>query len=157
MSSSSYMFKIILIGPPQVGKSAFIKTHAMDKLELAKVTRIDIKTTIGIVTLDLWDCHDQTDYTHAHAAIIISDITHPESILEISKFRENVNAICGDIPVISCINKLDLINTRKKTFGTYCCMSVKNSVNINKPFLDIIRILFNDNSITLNSMLTKSI
>jgi signal recognition particle receptor subunit beta len=113
--------KIIITGEPGAGKS-FI-TQATD----ACVASQEIGVSIGKVSETIEDTsHDMTLLTwaitrgrpkesthldHAHAAIIVCDLTKPETVNETTKWAKRILTFTGDIPLFFAGNNAESCNS----------------------------------------------
>lgn len=110
--------KIIITGEPGAGKS-FI-SQAAD----ACIASQEIGVSIGKISETIEDTsHEMTLLTwaitkgrpkvsthldHAHAAIIVCDLTKPETVNQTSKWAKRILTFTGDIPLFFAGNNADL-------------------------------------------------
>jgi small GTP-binding protein len=123
--------KIVLLGDPSVGKTSLIKRYVhnefSDKYVSTLGTKVSKKTIVfdelvpnKIIELNLmiWDVMGQDEYEMFHksafvgaqGALIVSDISRRETILNWQKWNTNLCDIAGIIPLLMIGNKNDLAN-----------------------------------------------
>lgn len=115
--------KIVIVGDWAVGKTTFVQSFLGGKiLEGYKATvGVDIgKKVFSVddekIIFQLWDLSGQKTfsnirkqfYNRSDGAIVIYDISRPETFDHISTWYEDVFAITGDIPTVLVANKIDL-------------------------------------------------
>lgn len=146
-------FNIALIGPPQVGKTAYMhKLLTGYFLQLywptkdVDVRKITFDTSHGPVKFSVWDRVVESHYGSMNAAIVMFDVTRDYTYKDISYMMRGLPSI----PVVICGNKIDLpyrtIETKDVQRGTSCYyydMSVKTGYNLCEPFLVLARRLMN--------------
>lgn len=122
-----YAVKLIIIGDPAVGKTSLIKKFVSDQfsndyrasigtnLFLTKI-QIDPTTRVKIAIWDIaghekWINSRQIYYMGTRGAIIVGDVTRPETFEQIEKFwYPDVIKSCKKAPIILIANKNDLKN-----------------------------------------------
>lgn len=120
--------KIVLLGDGCIGKSTFF--HKMDKLtdedyrfsKKYKATdnfdfkRINVKTSEGIVVLDLWDTAGQESrggllrdayLKGADGVLLLYDVTEKKTKENIQKWLQQINDVAPAVPVAVLGNKSD--------------------------------------------------
>jgi Ras-related protein Rab-11A len=128
-ASKIYDFKVVVIGDGAVGKTTLIRRHAKGKFEF------DVMPTIGVditskyyrlpgdmlIMLSVWDIAGQelfkrvrrVYYSGASAAVLVFDLTKPESFWRIKSWyvdlRDNLHQ---QIPTVLLGNKRDLVDKR---------------------------------------------
>jgi small GTP-binding protein len=151
--------KICLLGNPQVGKTSLIRRYVygmfVDKYLPtigAKVTRKVIHPFGVELTLLLWDITGLEDfrtihptyYMGANGALVLCDVTRPETAGFMPRWAEAIQKVAGKIPLIFLGNKSDLSGRRMleselstisaKFGGTYMYISAKTGENVEKAF-----------------------
>ncbi|KAF0770476.1 ras-related protein Rab-7L1-like [Aphis craccivora] len=123
------LFKVIIIGDPTVGKTAFVKRYVQ------KSYSREYKGTVGVdfalkiikvsetetIKLQLWDIAGQERFTwmtrvyykDAHGCVIMFDLSNKNSFLNTLKWKKDVDAKCtqldgAPIPCMLLGNKCDL-------------------------------------------------
>lgn len=123
------LFKVIIIGDPTVGKTAFVKRYVQNSY-----TR-EYKGTVGVdfalkivkvsdtetIKLQLWDIAGQERFTwmtrvyykDAHGCVIMFDLSNKNSFLNSLKWKKDVDTKCtksdgSPIPCMLLGNKCDL-------------------------------------------------
>eukprot|EP01084_Bolivina_argentea_P104451 187031_1 len=176
---SNEIFKIIVVGNPQVGKTSFIRSHNRPNVANKVLTEVEkiqilIQTNIGIIELQCWDsagtkCGTLPDeyFLHAKGAILMFDVTNRLSYKNLPVWYRDIVRGCeyDIIPIVLCGNKVDNANERRvkskhirfhrKKNLQYYDISVKSFYNLHKPFLCIIKKLFGDHTITIISKIRE--
>jgi GTP-binding nuclear protein Ran len=157
MSSSSYRFKIVLIGDAEVGKSAFVRRHltgnfatTYEKTFGVAVVPLVFDTTYGRITFDVWDCgqgHYTSHYTDAQAAVLMFSVQDQKSYDNLGDWLGKID---NPIPLVICGNKVDLkkrvVHPKNIKFhfecgAKYFDTSAKSNYNYEKPFLHLAKVL----------------
>ena len=120
-----YAVKLLIIGDPAVGKTSLIKKFVSDQfsndyrasigtnLFLTKI-QLDPTTNVKIAIWDIaghekWINSRQIYYSGTRGAIIVGDVTRPETFEQIEKFwYPDVMKSCKKAPIILLANKNDL-------------------------------------------------
>lgn len=120
-----FLFKTIVIGNGNVGKTSITVRYATDKFKEDYKATIGVEFTIKkivvgnrVVKCQIWDTGGQERfskirplyYRGAYGALIVFDVTVRESFLDIRRWFQDVQNYCGGIPVILVGNKVDLDN-----------------------------------------------
>ncbi|XP_071143584.1 ras-related protein Rab-43-like [Mytilus edulis] len=168
--SYDYLFKIILVGDGDVGKTSFVRRFTTGHFHR------DCKQTIGvdftlqtlqldgkIVKLQIWDTAGQERfrsiitryYRDAHAALVMYDITSTESLKHCVRWINEVKMKCGeDIPQILLGNKCDKLSSRTVSSSEGECFarqhdmmsfletSAKDGRNVDDAFYKLAQELF---------------
>ncbi|MHA1230615.1 MAG: Rab family GTPase [Candidatus Helarchaeota archaeon] len=125
-----YVFKVVVIGDGAVGKTSLINRFAEQKF--IKEYKPTLGTNIVIkeieedgnnIRLLLWDIAGQQKwrdvrhlyYQGASSAILVFDVTRPETFNNIPNWFEDLIKHSGDIPRVLIANKIDLVDIRKKS------------------------------------------
>jgi small GTP-binding protein len=142
-----YVFKVVVIGDGAVGKTSLINRFAEQKFikeyKPTLGTNILIKEIIegnNQIRLLLWDIAGQSKwkdvrhlyYQGASSAILVFDVTRPETYNNIPQWFDDLLKYSGKIPRILIANKIDLEDIRKKSTEDITQMAEK--VNANKFF-----------------------
>jgi len=129
-----FKFKILLLGPPMVGKTSLMYRYVNDEFSEQYIASLgaqfltkEINVASGTnhnekIKLIIWDIMGQSNpafedlrttfYRGSDGAILIFDLTRVESIEKLTKWHSQVKKIVGkELPVLLIGNKLDLINT----------------------------------------------
>jgi Ras-related protein Rab-7L1 len=122
-------FKIIIIGDPTVGKTAFVNRYVNDRFKTGYKGTIGVDFSLKIVKwsnneyikLQLWDIAGQERFTsmcrvyyrEANACVIIFDLTQKSSFFNAVKWKKDLDSKCtlpdgSPIPCILLANKCDL-------------------------------------------------
>lgn len=131
-SFSGYKFRIVLLGEATVGKTSLIRRYTENAFDdeykqtigstfAAKDTKITDKSgTARPVRLVIWDMGGQSTYRElrrqfmkgAAGAVIVYDVTRPETFMAMNTWFESFREVCPDAPVVVCANKIDLESKR---------------------------------------------
>ena len=168
----TFTHKIIIIGDHCVGKSTLLTTLIENKfINNISTIGVDMKTKTVIVDdinikLNIWDTAGQerfrnivsTFYRHAHAIMIVYDITNAESFESIHLWLNDCVKVLGsnitNIPIVLVGNKSDLIQKREveeeyakevaNNLGFILVeTSAKNIESVNEAFITIARMIKN--------------
>ncbi|MFW9767759.1 MAG: Rab family GTPase [Candidatus Thorarchaeota archaeon] len=127
-----YKFRIVLLGEAAVGKTSLLRRYTENLFdEEYKQTigttfatkDVDVKDSEGEVRrvrLNVWDMGGQSTYRElrrqfmkgASAAIIVYDVTRPETFMAMNNWFESFKEVCPDSPVLISANKIDLTDQR---------------------------------------------
>ncbi|MFX1511538.1 MAG: Rab family GTPase [Promethearchaeota archaeon] len=125
LSTRNLMFKIVLLGEAQVGKTTLVRAW------MGEETLTGYKATLGAdiskkvinlsdhkvnITYQVWDLSGQATfkaireqfYTQAHGAVLVYDITSKESYVKIKDWLNEMIGTIGKKPCILVGNKIDL-------------------------------------------------
>lgn len=160
---STFNFDVIVVGDSNVGKTTYL-----NRLASGEFTNKPIKTTnknlypisfnvyspknkhIKNIIFNCWDLDEDMikDHGGAEGAIIMFDVTVPESYNELNFLYERMTKIYGDIAFVLCGNKVDLKDRKVKATNIssvdnnnmkYYDISAKSNYNYEKPFLSLAR------------------
>jgi Ras-related protein Rab-5C len=127
-----YKFRIVLLGEATVGKTSLLRRYTENVFDE------EYKQTIGTtfatkdvdtrdnegndrkVRLSIWDMGGQSTYRElrrqymkgASAAIIVYDVTKPETFMAMNNWFESFREVCPEAPVVISANKIDLVKER---------------------------------------------
>lgn len=128
-NSTDRLFKVIVIGDPEVGKTSFVQRYTSDSFKR------DYQGTVGVdfalkifnlsehetIKVQLWDIAGQERfkfmtrvyYRDAHGAVILFDLNNKNSFISALKWKKDVDAKCQTpdgkpIPTLLLANKCDL-------------------------------------------------
>jgi GTP-binding nuclear protein Ran len=169
-------FKLIVVGDGGIGKTTYLKRYRTGEFTTkyietlgVEVNPIQIYTSAGQVTFNVWDCAGTEKYgglrdgyyIGAQAAILMFDLTQKESYKNVEKRYLAIRAVCPSIPIVLCGNKADedidrcqyhvkMADSifRRKYNLQYYSISAKSRYNIEKPFLYIARCLLGNNELS---------
>jgi small GTP-binding protein len=121
----AYLFKVVFLGDPAVGKTSLVGRYVYDSFEhdyLATIgTDIHVKLVdLGDISVKLvvWDIAGQDNFTqlrkayfqNASGAFFVFDTTRPETLDRIDDWLSALHDVTGTIPLVMCENKIDLIS-----------------------------------------------
>jgi len=127
-----FKFRVVLLGEATVGKTSLLRRYTENvfdeeykqTLGTTFATReLDIKDnddTVRKVKISIWDMGGQSTYRElrrqymkgSSAAIIVYDVTKPESFMAMNNWFESFREVCPDAPIFICANKIDLTDKR---------------------------------------------
>jgi Ras-related protein Rab-1A len=160
MDTYDYLFKILLIGNPSVGKSSIFSQYVDNNYYDLGVSTLGldfkiktIKTDNKYIKLQIWDTGGQerfktitrSYYRGCHGIIIVFDITNRNSFDNIRNWIYEINNHSENTCNILVGNKLDLIDKREITYKEgkefadmydlkYIEVSASNNINIDNIF-----------------------
>eukprot|EP00794_Sanderia_malayensis_P000371 gene371-1004_t len=155
-----YIFKVIIVGDKRVGKSSLLlrfREGIFDDGCLPPTIGVDflvcdLQVKNRKVKLQLWDTAGEEEYKAitsvyyrgAHAALIVFDVTRPETFQSAKQWMEDVYTTCGtDVKIIFVGNKCDLslcidLNVVKDftemNLLYWCQASAKDGTNVEAIF-----------------------
>ena len=163
--------KIVLLGSPDVGKTAFSNRYVNNifkNMYDSTIGAIFMTKTVNykdnIINCEIWDTAGQERYRsiiplyyrNANIIIIMFDLSNPDSYESALKWDEELNKYGSD-DIIKVIvgNKLDLYDNNNK-YDKYFKISVKDNKNIknlmDKIFSEYIKIQSITNELILNNL-----
>ncbi len=127
-----YKFRMVLLGEAAVGKSSLLRRYTENTFDeeykqtigttfaTKDVDVTDSEGEVRKVRLNIWDMGGQSTYRElrrqfmkgASAAIIIYDVTRPETFMAMNNWFESFKEVCPDAPVLIGANKVDLVDKR---------------------------------------------
>jgi small GTP-binding protein len=125
---ADYVFKIVLIGDPAVGKTSLIQKYTLGKFEKKYVKTIGAQFSQysesiegNKINLFIWDIAGQDDfslmrptfYRGAKGVILVYSLIDDESFKSLKTWYDDIKKHCGDLPVALFGNKVDLVNEKK--------------------------------------------
>ncbi len=163
MQLREYVFKVVVLGDGNVGKTSLVLQYTEKKFSTSYVMTIGSNFAVKILNLperglkikfQLWDLAGQPHfqfirppfYRGALLAILVFDITNRKSFDNINLWVREAKNNVGDIPLVLAGNKNDLIENRvvskaegealAKEFGTlYFETSAKTGENLDAMML----------------------
>lgn len=127
-----YKFRIVLLGEATVGKTSLLRRYTENVFNeeykqtigttfaTKDVDARDDENSVRKVRLSIWDMGGQSTYRElrrqymkgASAAIIVYDVTKPETFMAMNNWFESFREVCPESPVIISANKIDLAEER---------------------------------------------
>ncbi|MEP7284302.1 MAG: Rab family GTPase [Chloroflexota bacterium] len=119
------IYKIVVAGDGNVGKTSLIRRYCEGKFEESRIKTlgVDFQTklvTLGetLVKLSIWDIAGQdhflsfrdTFYQGAHAVALVYDVTTPLSFVNLKHWRDEIQSAVPLVPMVVIGNKNDLRN-----------------------------------------------
>lgn len=119
--------KVCLLGDFAVGKTSltrrFVESRFDDRYLSTlgvKISRRAIMGTENAFNLLIWDLAGGDDYSHvessyitgATGALLVCDLTRPETLDTVRYYKKQLIDVVGDIPLIILANKVDLTEER---------------------------------------------
>lgn len=100
-------------------------------------------------------------YLDSQCIIIMFDVTSHATHENVSDWHKNLIRVCGNIPIVLCGNKVDVIDRKvraksivfhRKHNMKYYDISARANYNFEKPFLSLMRKLLGDDDIEFTEM-----
>jgi len=130
--SDGFKFRVVLLGEATVGKTSLLRRYSENAFdEEYKQTlgttfatkEVEVKDEQGdnrTVKISIWDMGGQSTYRElrrqymkgSSAAIIVYDVTKPESFMAMNNWFESFREVCPEAPIFICANKIDLSDKR---------------------------------------------
>ncbi len=127
-----YKFRIVLLGEATVGKTSLLRRYTENVFDeeykqtigttfaTKDVDTADSEGNIRKVRLSIWDMGGQSTYRElrrqymkgASAAIIVYDVTKPETFMAMNNWFESFREVSPEAPVVISANKIDLTDER---------------------------------------------
>jgi small GTP-binding protein len=122
-----YEFKVLLVGDPAVGKTSLILKYVENRFEREYKASIGVDFAYKIIEIGekvsrliIWDIASQerfapyrsTFYKQTDGAMIVFDLTRPETLEAIESWMREIREHAGDIEVLLIGNKADLKKKR---------------------------------------------
>ncbi|MFW9795333.1 MAG: Rab family GTPase [Candidatus Thorarchaeota archaeon] len=127
-----YKFRIVLLGEAAVGKTSLLRRYTENTFDeeykqtigttfaTKDVDVTDSESEVRKVRLNVWDMGGQSTYRElrrqfmkgASAAIIVYDVTRPETFMAMNNWFESFKEVCPESPVLISANKIDLTDKR---------------------------------------------
>ncbi len=128
--TKTFGFKLLVLGAPAVGKTSLIRRFTTGKFSETYsktlgadflIKFIDYPDKNMRVLLQIWDLAGDARfrfirrdyYQEAQGALLVYDITRPNTYDEIKETHQNLLNYCGKVPCIVIGNKVDLTEDRK--------------------------------------------
>ncbi len=126
--SYDYLFKSIIVGDPQVGKTSITLRFSTGIFKERYLTTIGVEFSVKDITVNgykvkiqAWDTggHDKYSYVRplyykgSYGALVVFDVTSRETFVNCDKWFKEVYSNCGVIPTVLVGNKLDLKEKRE--------------------------------------------
>ena len=170
MSDESMLVKVVVIGDANVGKSCLILRYSENRFVHSYLATMGSDFTIKLaqvkdfgVRLAIWDLGGQKMFQSmrkyylqgAAGAIIVYDVTEPNSFKNIEKWVKELNRFSGEVPTIVLGNKVDLMDERqiitktgkskaKKLGFNFFETSAKTGSNVQKAFNALAELIYAD-------------
>ena len=129
--SFDYLFKIVLVGDAEVGKTSLTTRFAYGTFTDQYISTLGVDFVVKtlpisghVVKLQVWDTAGQERYAGirpiyyrgAKGAVLVFDLTRKESFLNVEKWIEQVQRFASQgIPIVLVGNKIDLADSREVT------------------------------------------
>lgn len=162
---------LLIVGDGGCGKSTYVRTVNTGKFKKKydstigyEVHTTELLTTNGTITMKIYDTAGQEKfgslrdsiYESMDAAFILFDLTSRITYTHVMNWHNDIKRKMGDdFPIVIIGNKSDLKDDRKVNARTitypkrkgipYEEISVKDMINLDKPFNHILAKLYNDN------------
>lgn len=123
MAKRQFVKKICLLGDGEVGKTSLIRRYVLDLFDDQYIQTFGAKVSKKVLdledvnlTLMIWDVLGQktqktlhsTYYAGANGALLVCDMTRPETFEHLKHWVADLLEVSGEIPVIILGDKCDL-------------------------------------------------
>lgn len=154
--------KLVLLGDTGVGKTTFIKRNLTGEFEKKHNPTIGVEvhpltfyTNKGPITFNVWDTAgderfkgmNEGCYVDVDCFMIMFDISSNSSFERAYENYKYISYYYPSKPVSVCANKADLDHSIHQEMNNICIISSKSNYQIYEPFKDLVRVLFNDQSL----------
>ncbi len=145
--------KICLIGDYGVGKTSLIRRFIDRSFSDQYLTTVGVKISRKLVELNpslkfqliIWDVEGSTKFKAVSAnylqgaggAIIVADLTRPETIENIPTHCEQFNRINPDRPIVIALNKCDLLLDKPPQISNAYTTSAKSGEGVDMLFQNL--------------------
>ena len=132
MMATIPVLKVVIAGDGNVGKTSLIRRYCEGKFEQSRVATIGVdfqtrrvELDQGEVKLSIWDMAGQERfqvmregfYRGSLAAALVYDLTEPESLEHLVKWRKEIREVIPDLPMVVIANKRDLAPEHPMSHG----------------------------------------
>ncbi|XP_058510099.1 ras-related protein Rab-35 [Solea solea] len=163
----NHLFKLLIIGDSNVGKSSLLLRFADSSFSGSYITTIGVDFKIRTVDIDgervklqIWDTAGQerfrtitsTYYRNTHGVIVVYDVTNPESFVNVKRWLNEISQNCDNVCKILVGNKND--DPSRKQVDTQDAMrfgesvgvrvfetSAKENINVEEMFMTFTRMV----------------
>ncbi|HNU36007.1 MAG TPA: Rab family GTPase [Methanomassiliicoccales archaeon] len=123
MAKRQFVKKICLLGDGEVGKTSLIRRYVLDIFDDQYIQTFGAKMSKKVLDLEdvdlqlnIWDVLGQKTYKTLHSsyyigangALLVCDMTRPETFEHLKQWSADLLEVSGEIPVIILGNKCDL-------------------------------------------------
>ena len=130
--SSLPLYKIVIAGDENVGKTSLVRQYCEGRFETSRVSTIgvDFQTKVvtlpgGDVKLSIWDMAGQSRfevvrsgfYRGARATALVYDLSTPETLEHLQRWYEETRANCTCQKFMIVGNKLDVVSKHDTRFA----------------------------------------
>ncbi len=124
-SSALPIYKVVVAGDGNVGKTSLVRRYCEGKFEASRITTLGVDFQTKVVTvgektikLSIWDVAGQdrfvsfrdTFYRGAHAAALVYDVTSPATFFNLLHWRDEIQSVVPLVPMVVIGNKIDLFS-----------------------------------------------
>ncbi|HUY00487.1 MAG TPA: Rab family GTPase [Candidatus Deferrimicrobium sp.] len=171
--TKTFGFKLLVLGAPAVGKTSLIRRFTTGKFSETYsktlgadflIKFVDYPEKSMRVLLQIWDLAGDARfqfirrdyYQEAQGALLVYDISRPNTHQEVKETHQNLLSYCGKVPCVIIGNKMDLQDERKitrvegealaKELGfEFYETSAKSAENVEKAFRRISDLIIAEN------------
>ncbi len=158
MTNKRYIRKVCLLGDGEVGKTSLVRRFVLDMFSDEYIKTFGTKVSKKVLEIDqkeltlmIWDILGQKAtslheayYKGANGALLVSDLTHDETITSLSIWRDDLFKMGGEVPVVLVANKSDLewevdrdilSDVEESMDGSFVITSAKTGEGVEDAFL----------------------
>lgn len=161
-------YKIIIVGDGEVGKTSLIRRHVTGQFEEKYIPTLGVEvhpmrfeTNYGPICFNIWDCAGRNEYSglrdgyyiQANAAIVMYDVSKPDTFKNTDNWIASIRKVCPDIPIVVVGNKVDASGfgcLRDMVWNNqlqHYYVSSKSNYNYVEPFQYLARVLMARNDL----------
>ncbi len=123
MEKKHFIKKICLLGDGGVGKTSLIGRYVLNCFSDDYIVSFGTKVSKKVIdyegvelTLMIWDILGQKSqkalhgayYNGANGVLLVCDNSRPETLLRLPEWKQDLENVTGEVPIIPIVNKADL-------------------------------------------------
>ena len=172
---TSKFVELLILGDYSVGKTTLLRKFTGDTTATDNVSTIgvdfrtrDVEIDGKTVSIRVWDTAGQERfgglregyYLEADCAIIMFDVTAPNTYKNVQTWHRDLTRVCPNIPIVLVGNKIDVrerkvpakrVSFHKKHNMKYLEISAKSNYHFELPFVSLMRSITGDPNLSLTA------